>query len=241
LPSEHENRSSTAKGFAGLSYLASDVDAFIASATKKANAARRRSAAATTASSGSNSKQSGGLGQRSLTQSPRTGSTGRWLWGAGAVLFGVWIIGISSNSSEPSPVRPASSAQSTAGLPTTLFDTDPDPLAGKVAARSPERASRLRETSPSLDPVEQLPPIGPDRVLNAAQIRYCLSEKVRIDAARDAVNNNADIRQFNLMINDYNARCGSYRYHRQVFESVQRDVQARGTSLQAEGIARFQR
>ena len=89
--------------------------------------------------------------------------------------------------------------------------------------------------------MEQLPPVGPDRVLDAAQIRYCLSEDIRLDAARDVVSADADVDRFNSMINDYNSRCASYRYRRQVFESVQREVQSNRTSLQAEGVARFQR
>ena len=86
-----------------------------------------------------------------------------------------------------------------------------------------------------------MPPTGPDRVLDAAQIRYCLSEDIRLEAARDVVNADADVNRFNSMINDFNSRCANYRYRRQVFESVQREVQSNKASLQAEGVARFQR
>jgi hypothetical protein len=86
-----------------------------------------------------------------------------------------------------------------------------------------------------------MPPLGADRVLGAAQIRYCLSEDIRLEAARDAVSVDADVDRFNAMIEDYNTRCSNYRYRREVFESVQRQVQANRMALQTEGIARFRR
>ena len=224
MPSERQNPSSTTTGFAGLSNLASDVDDLIASATKRAAAVRRRAAAGATASSGSSSKQSDQRGEQTFTASPSPGSTRRWLWGAGAVLIVIWLIALGSNSSGPSPVTPVSSPPaSVSGIGTPAGE------------RSPV------SSSPSQGRMEQLPPVGPDRVLDAAQIRYCLSEDIRLDAARDVVSADADVDRFNSMINDYNSRCASYRYRRQVFESVQREVQSNRTSLQAEGVARFQR
>jgi hypothetical protein len=224
MPSERENPSSTTTGFAGLSNLASDVDDLIASATKRAAAARRRAAAGATASSGSSSKQSDERGQQTFTASPSPGSTRRWLWGAGAVLVVLWLIALASNSSGPTPVTPVSRPpRSVSGTGTPAGQQSPV------------------SSSPSNGRIEQLPPIGPDRVLDAAQIRYCLSEDIRLEAAREVVNADADVNRFNSMINDFNTRCANYRYRRQVFESVQREVQSNRASLQAEGVARFQR
>jgi hypothetical protein len=195
----------------------------IASATKRAAAARRRAAAGTTASSGSSSKQSDERGQQTFTASP-SGSTRRWLWGAGAVLFVLWLIGFAANSSGPSPVTPVTTPSSSV------------PGVGAPAGQQSPVSS-----SPAKGRMEQLPPIGPDRVLEAAQIRYCLSEDIRLEAARNVANADTDVDRFNSMINDYNSRCASYRYRRQVYESVQREVQSNRASLQAEGVARFQR
>jgi hypothetical protein len=223
MPSERENASSTT-GFGGLSNLASDVDDLIASATKRAAAARRRAAAGANASSGSSSKQSDERGQQTFTASPSTGSSGRWLLGAGAVLVVLWLIAVASNNSGPSPVTPVSSPPSSVpGIGIPMDQQSP-------VSRSPSKGG-----------IEELPPIGPDRVLDAAQIRYCLSEDIRLEAARNVANADADVDRFNSMINDFNSRCANYRYRRQVFESVQREVQSKRASLQAEGIARFQR
>ena len=224
MPSEPEDRSSTTTGFAGLSYLASDVDDLIASATRRAAASRRRAAAAAISTPGSGAKQADGHGQQKFTPSPSTGSTARWLWGAGTVLIVLWLIGVASNSSGPSSVSPTSNQpRASSGVGT--------PASQQAPLSSP----------PSKGRIEELPPIGPDRALDAAQIRYCLSEDIRLEAARDVANVDADVDRFNAMINDYNARCANYRYRPQVFESVQREVQANSAFLQAEGIARFRR
>jgi hypothetical protein len=225
MPSDLQDPSSTTIGFAGLSNLASDVDDLIASATKRAAAARRRAAVGAAASSGSSSKQSDQRGeQTTFIASPSPGSTRRWLWGAGAVLIVIWLIALASNSSGLSPVTPASSR----------------PTSGSGVGTPAGEHSPV-SSSPSQGRMEELPPVGPDRVLDAAQIRYCLSEDIRLDAARDVVSADADVDRFNSMINDFNSRCANYRYRRQVFESVQREVQSNRTSLQAEGVARFQR
>jgi hypothetical protein len=92
-----------------------------------------------------------------------------------------------------------------------------------------------------LDSAEQRPPVGTDLVLNAGQLRYCFSESIRLDAAKDVVTADADIDRFNLMVEDYNTRCGQFRYRRTVFDAIQAQVQANKTLLEFEGLARFRR
>ena len=84
-----------------------------------------------------------------------------------------------------------------------------------------------------------MPPVGQTTPFDAAQIRYCLAEDVRLEAARGVVNRDPDVDRFNAMINDYNSRCSSYRYRKGVLEFVQRELQSRTLELRAEGIARF--
>jgi hypothetical protein len=219
LPSDRDNRPVTPIGFAGLSYLVSDVDDIIASATKRAAAARRRAAAATPKTLGLPSKRPDSPSQDRFAPSPVPGSISRWLWGGGTVFISLWIISIVSNSSAPSPKRPV------------LYGA-PAPATGPQATTASEGSTGWRE---------ELPPTGPDRLLEAPQIRYCLSEDVRLDAARDSVTVRSHVVRFNSMVRDFNARCGNFRYRRQVLESVKREVEANRSSLQYEGIARFQR
>ena len=217
MPSDTPNHSPVLTGFAGLSGLVSNVDDLIASATRRADAARRRAAANAPAT---DSKESGERGPRVFTAPASTSGNRRWLWRAGAVLFVLWLIAFSSNNSGPGTSAPA---------------------AGSARTASPSASSQPSAFEPSSAATEQMPPLGADRVLGAAQIRYCLSEDIRLEAARDAVSVDAEVDRFNAMIEDYNTRCSNYRYRREVFESVQRQVQANRMALQTEGIARFRR
>jgi hypothetical protein len=88
---------------------------------------------------------------------------------------------------------------------------------------------------------EEKPPVGTDRVLTTAQLRYCVSEKIRVEAANKALNVyvSSDVDRFNAMVDDYNSRCGSFRYRRGALESTQRDVERSRFLLEVEGRARL--
>ena len=217
MPSDTPNHSPVVTGFAGLSRLVSDVEDLIAGATRRADAARRRAAAQ---SPSGNAKEPGERSPRVFTAPAPASGNRRWLWGAGAVLLVLWLIGIASNDS---------------GTGTSA------PVADSTRTTSPPARSQSSVFEPSSTTTEELPPLGADRVLGAGQIRYCLSEDIRLEAARDVVSIDADVDRFNAMIEDFNARCSNYRYRREVFASVQRQVQANRMALQAEGISRFRR
>ncbi|MBX7134230.1 MAG: peptidoglycan-binding protein [Fimbriimonadaceae bacterium] len=80
-------------------------------------------------------------------------------------------------------------------------------------------------------------------MLSTAQIRYCLAEDIRMDAAKSAVNSysDSDVDRFNAMVADYNSRCGSFRYRSGALESARRDIEPYRSQLQAEGMSRFAR
>jgi hypothetical protein len=76
--------------------------------------------------------------------------------------------------------------------------------------------------------------------LSANEIRYCLSEKIRIESWERSLNHYSQISisEFNNGIHDYNSRCGNFRYKQSTFSAVQREVESRRQSLNAEGILR---
>jgi hypothetical protein len=80
-------------------------------------------------------------------------------------------------------------------------------------------------------------------VLSVPQIRYCVAEDIRLDAAKGVINNyvEADVDRFNAMVADYNSRCSRFRYRRGALESARSDVEAIRSLLQAEGRSRFVR
>jgi hypothetical protein len=73
------------------------------------------------------------------------------------------------------------------------------------------------------------------------QIRYCIAEKIRIEAAREVLNaeDGTDVERFNGMVNDINGRCKSYKYYGNDLEIAQRDVEQRRGSLETQGKRRF--
>ena len=69
------------------------------------------------------------------------------------------------------------------------------------------------------------PPVGTNHVLSVEQIRWCLREDIRIEVLRPLPTTNAQIDQFNVVVSDYNSRCGSYRYRQGTLMRAQRDVE----------------
>ena len=112
----------------------------------------------------------------------------------------------------------------------------------KTAAPTRQGASPPRTATPANSEfVEELPPIGTSIELSRSQIRYCLSEEIRIDGARSVLDRyrSYDVSRFNLSINDYNRRCRGSHYSSGSPESVRSEVESNRYRLWAEGIARF--
>lgn len=71
----------------------------------------------------------------------------------------------------------------------------------------------------------KMPPIGSNHVHSISEIRWCLAEGIRIDAVRNLNDSQADVAAFNRWVDDYNSRCGSYRYRQGSLASAKRDVE----------------
>jgi hypothetical protein len=196
-------------GFGGLSQLVSEVDEVLAVAATRAAAAR--TTAESTPAAGDPAPRSRGYIQ---PPSQKTGSGKTWIYVGGGVLA-LWLVSMFSNTSSPS----------TSGSP--------------ARASSPSSGTGSTRTSTANTWTERMPPVGQTTPFDAAQIRYCLAEDVRLEAARDVANSDSDVDRFNAMINDYNSRCSSYRYRAGLLESLKRELQGRISDLRAEGIARF--
>lgn len=99
---------------------------------------------------------------------------------------------------------------------------------------SAQRAAIPTVTEPSA------PSYGSNNVFSDREIRYCLEEEIRLSAWQAAVNTGSQtaINAFNRAVDDYNARCSSYRYRRGALERVRSDVESRRFSLEQEGRSR---
>lgn len=93
------------------------------------------------------------------------------------------------------------------------------------------------------DVLREQPPAPGDgyRVLSESEIRYCLAEDIRMAAASSALNryDGSAVSLFNLHVDDYNARCGNYRYRDAAMANARSDVERHRASIEAEGRARF--
>lgn len=86
---------------------------------------------------------------------------------------------------------------------------------------------------------EDKPPVGRNHILSYAQIRYCLSEKIRLDAMENLINN-SEVDRFNSYVNDYNSRCGKARYRQGSLQGVRKKVEADRRRIAREGKQRVE-
>ena len=211
---DDKSKKEPAKGFAGLSELVSKIDA------------------ATPAS-----------GKPALTPSASSESTQR---------------------TSPPPVETAPTAKSVGAKP---YEAPPEPSSGGSATkwmigisivigifwligesdrRGSSRPAASYPSGPAQAPgslVEAMPPVGQGMVFTTAQIRYCLAEEIRINAAETVLNNYSDydVDRYNAMVADYNSRCSNYRYRRGALEGARRDVEPYRSQLVDDGRGRLSR
>ena len=243
------------KGFGGLSSLVSKVEEeILPTKTVNTSAASKPEKTSTTVTNessvrtttqvpqplqysvwGHSNIASSLLEERQIKSTPspqkRSPASGRF-WTMAAIGFGILLLvaifnaGLESNNQSGNN-RPSKSTYSG----TSSTSSGP---AGQPAIVQPQAPSRPSESKPS---------VGRNNVLSTAQIRYCLAEKIRLDAAETVLNNysDSDVDRFNGYVNDYNSRCGEFRYRQGALESARRNIDAYRNQLQAEGRSRFVR
>ena len=89
--------------------------------------------------------------------------------------------------------------------------------------------------APPRSPAEAPPPAGRDRLLTRDQIRYCLFQVERLEAFRPVATTNAQIDQFNRLVDDWNSRCSHYRYREDDMREAERELAGERARLRREG------
>ena len=226
VDNEEEKKQEDGKGFAGLSSMVSDVDDVVEGAPKQSQKTHSEPPPEQSARKSTQQTQKTPTKPASQTYQtpaqPSGGSSGgKWLIGIAVVIGLIWLANQSDNN------RPSRSTYS----PGSSTSTAP---ASQPSITQPQVPSRPSESKPS---------VGRNNVLSIAEIRYCLAEKIRLDAAETVLNNysDSDVDRFNAYVNDYNSRCGEFRYRQGALESARRDVNPYSSQLQAEGRSRFVR
>lgn len=214
---DEEPERTRGKGFAGLGKMVSDVDAAIADAGKAASRSERQS---TSKASDASTKGSPPPSQQPPVYSPPPGgsnsSSKKWMIGLAAFAALALFIGFSVDGSKSTTT------------PTIATPSDFGSLSEPSIPSAPTR------------PTEVPPAIGRNNVLAGAQLRYCVAEKIRLDAAEQAVNSYDGIAvdRFNSYIGDYNSRCGEFRYREGSLQGAERAMEPFRQELEAEGRGR---
>lgn len=215
--SDETPEGSKSKGFAGLGKMVSDVDATIADAGKPTPTRDRQpapNARDTTPNEVPKSSRQPPVYSPPPTADASTGK--KWLIGIAAVVALILFIGYLADGSSKS--------------------TAPTQASSADYSRPSEPASSPAPTRPT----EARPAVGQNNVLAGAQLRYCVAEKIRLDAAETAVNSydEVSVERFNSYVGDYNARCGEFRYRQGSLQSAERAMEPYRRQLEAEGRGR---
>jgi peptidoglycan hydrolase-like protein with peptidoglycan-binding domain len=129
----------------------------------------------------------------------------RWGFWPAVVLVGIILANI--DRSPPTAPRPFSNPSSIAAQ---------QPLSNPSVQTTPPRPVR--------NFVEEMPPIGTDRNFSEGNIRYCMFQKVRLEIIQPRISTNYESGEFNRLVDDYNSRCGSYRYIRSDRNAVEAEL-----------------
>lgn len=219
------------KGFGGFSDLVSDISKdVVAQKNKEQNQAPKNDSETKT---GQNvPKEQPRQSTTQMHQSSPSGKGGApgWVWAIISILV---IIGLANISEKKSEVPYTDNIQSNDPYV-------PDNVTSESAvADQPTQSSLATDVDSSSD--EDMPPIGTGISFTANQIRYCVSEDIRLGAIKEALDSYSqyEIDRFNNSVNDYNNRCGQFRYRPGVLERVRNEVSAKRSAIVIEGLNRL--
>lgn len=143
-----------------------------------------------------------------------------WFWVIAIGGLMIWAVVANNEGSKPrtTEYRP----------PTSYRTTSPTSTPRPVA---PPR----NDVPVPVDTSETMPPVGSGMSLSRSNIRYCSYQRVRLEAARPFVDTNTQGQRFNGAINDFNSRCGQYRYLQSDKDAVDMELPGKRVALEAEG------
>jgi len=145
---------------------------------------------------------------------------GRYLkWGAFAVV-GAIILYVSVSE------KPSSR---------TNYSYDPP---SRQSSNYPSNTSSLAPNPPSQtiqSLIETKPPLGSGNLLSQSNIRYCGYQEERFKAIKTDLRNSQEVSAFNAVVDDYNSRCGNFKYRGDDLQIVTAEVSKKSEDLAAEG------
>jgi hypothetical protein len=107
----------------------------------------------------------------------------------------------------------------------------------RTAGSSSPRSKDIATSSVNVT-AERVPAVADNAVLGDAEIRYCVFQGKRLEAAAAAVDKYSEtqIDRYNALVNDYNGRCSSFRYRADALERIRREAETNRAQLGREGV-----
>ena len=215
----------TSKGFAGLGNKVSDV-----SDVDTSQSAAPASAPAPTPLAEPLSKPTQSLASAAAAPTPRPEAhkayestqkndpkatkTAALFWGTVAVIvFVFWVMGDRSSSRSRDPVEVSSSSVGYNSPATEEVGHTPAPVPAQT------------EVEPTPSRPESTPAVAQGAVLSIPEIRWCKRRQIELEAVEGILNEErqTEVDAYNNIIEDYNSRCGNFRYRRGNVEQVDRE------------------
>ncbi|WP_160012419.1 hypothetical protein [Rhizobium sp. 18055] len=136
----------------------------------------------------------------------------KWLVWAAIIGF-VAIVLIASNNGKRSSYSSSSYGSTSYGSSgSSGYSTSQTTNYGSSGTSSYTPAPKPAPAQPVDLKLETKPAFGSGQTLSRQEVRYCVFEGKRIGFLRNLPTTNAQIAKFNEIVDDFNNRCGSYRY-----------------------------
>lgn len=158
-------------------------------------------------------------------------------WGVfAAIILAIFVANDNSNSessydtsASPSYDYPSDPIEVTAPANVTGGTSDAAVAASEATAAAPyadDAGASQIETPPA--------PYQTYRTVSISELRYCLRQKARLESVQNEQMSNPQIDRFNSAIEDYNSRCGSFRYRDSDMDTVNSEMANDQTNIRAE-------
>ena len=189
------------------------------------------------------------LGVRSAIVERKKARTRKFIgWGVfAAIILAIIVANDNSNSgssydtsASTSYDYPSDPIEVTAPANVTGNTADAAAAAAAAASDAAAAASEAAAAAPYADDagssqIETPPaPYQTYRTVSVSELRYCKRQKARLEAVQNEQMSNPQIDRFNSAIEDYNSRCGSFRYRDSDMDTVNREMANDQTNIRAE-------
>lgn len=150
---------------------------------------------------------------------PRFWIRNRVMWAA--IIWGICVIAYFNSSAS----RPSYSGMKYA---------PPSTSATRPSTPSASPAPSPSELSQPMKP----PNAGANQILSQGEIKYCLAERVRLEAMNGVLDDtrSAHITNFNVRVDDFNSRCANYRYREADMTRARSEIDGMRAMLRSQAI-----